>query len=156
MPRIQTDNYYSRGGYGIKAVVLHITEGSSSSAISWFKNPESNASAHYLVAEYGEVYQLVDEEFAAWHTGKVVRPTWDGLIEGVNPNYYTIGVELALLNDRSMPTWRQWIAWARLVKDIKRRNFNIDIVNHNEIRADKTCPGFWGSRFYYNILKNFV
>lgn len=144
-----------RNGFGIKAIVLHITAGSSKSALNWFASPISQVSAHYLVSEDGTVHKLVAESDTAWHCGKLVRPTWSGLIPNENPNQYTIGVELALPDGQLMPSWKQWLAWAKLVKDLKLR-YNAELVNHNEIRADKICPGTWGSKFYANLLGNFV
>ncbi len=149
-----------REGYKPKAIVLHITEGSSASAWSWFNQLQSQASSHYLVCENGEVWRLVKEEDTAWHCGRVVNPTWKGLIPNVNPNKYTIGVEVALLTGSQMPAWKQWTATAKLVKDICQRwnipQNELGIVNHREIRADKTCPGTWISRFYILILMKFV
>lgn len=150
-----------RGGHSIRAVVCHITGGSSASALSWFSTPVSFASAHYLIDEVGEVHLLVKEEDTAWHTGKVVRPRWSGLKfddrgSVINPNLYTIGVEVALLNGRVLPGWKQWKAWASLVREICFKysipQNELGIVHHNEIRADKECPGFWINRQWLKFL----
>src|SRR6185437_10548693 len=75
------------------AIVIHIMEGSIGSADDWFQNPASSVSAHYGVAKSGEVHQYVDEHDTAFHAGTVVSPTWTGIRPGVNPNYYTVGIE---------------------------------------------------------------
>lgn len=149
-----------RDGYLPQAIVLHMTQGSSRSTISWFLNPISEVSAHYLITEDGEIIQFVKEEDTSWHAGVVKNPKWPGLIKGVNPNLYTIGIETALLTPTQIPSWRQWTALARLVKEVCERN-NIpiearNIVNHNEIRADKSCPGIWASRFYVLLLQKLI
>ena len=156
-----------RSGFKPRAVVLHITEGSSSSALGkvderlgWFSDARSFASSHYLITERGEILQLVSERDTAWHCGRVVNPRWKGIIEGENPNQYTIGVEVATPNSKFMPPWKQWTATARLVKWIcERYSFPLDelhVVNHNEIRQNKSCPGFFIRRFYIIILMKFI
>lgn len=142
--------------HSVRALVLHITDSSSQSAIQWFLNP-IGASAHYLVCENAEVVQMVDEKDAAWHAGKVVNPRWEGYAHN-NPNYSTIGVEVA--STGQFPPINQWFAWARLCKDIIER-YNIPkdaigIVNHNEIRADKSCPGNWFNRTWLLFLMRIV
>jgi len=191
-----------RDGHRVRAVVLHITEGSASGTLAWFNNPRSLASAHYLIhPTQPYVSQLVEECDTAWHAGKLVRPTWPRLIEAtklggienigtvdedaqplgekgadyvrlhsevlggtgktiVNPNKYTIGIEVALPNGRTMPTWGQWLAVTRLVRDIAGRySLPLDkhgLVNHFEINKGKTCPGMWCRRFYILSLMKFI
>jgi len=48
-------------------VVCHTIEGSAAGARSWFKNCNSQVSAHYVVSEAGGVWQCVDEDYKAWH-----------------------------------------------------------------------------------------
>lgn len=50
-------------------VVCHTIEGSAAGARSWMKNCASSVSSHYIVAENGTVYQMVDENYKAWHAG---------------------------------------------------------------------------------------
>ncbi|WP_404790227.1 N-acetylmuramoyl-L-alanine amidase [Altericista sp. CCNU0014] len=61
-------NYSSRGNQGIDAIVLHYTTSRNvQGSISWFKNPESEVSAHYIVDRDGKIYQLVNDSDKAWH-----------------------------------------------------------------------------------------
>lgn len=54
----------------INKVVLHITEGSWSSAINWFRDSRANVSAHYTVrSSDGLIGQSVEEKDIAWHAG---------------------------------------------------------------------------------------
>src|SRR5688500_1044073 len=87
-----------RGGYRPTAGVIHIAEGTAAAVDSWFNDPASQVSAHYLVTKTGALHQYVHEEDTAWHAGRVDKPTWRGLVRDatgrvVNPNKYTIGVE---------------------------------------------------------------
>ena len=50
-------------------VIIHTIEGSAAGARSWFKNCNSQVSAHYVVSESGGVWQCVDEDYRAWHVG---------------------------------------------------------------------------------------
>jgi uncharacterized protein (TIGR03382 family) len=58
----------SRGLTDVKYIVIHDTEGSYSGTISWFKDPDANVSAHYVVrSSDGHIAQMVDEKNVAWH-----------------------------------------------------------------------------------------
>ncbi len=58
----------SGGASSIRRVVIHTVEGSYNGAISWFQNPSSNVSAHYVVRKSdGEVTQQVRDHRKAWH-----------------------------------------------------------------------------------------
>ena len=150
---LKTNHEKGRKGYNPKAIVLHITDSIFSSALNTFNNPTSQVSVHYLIGD-DKVYQLVDEKDTAWHCGKVVNPKWTGLITGASPNLYTIGIETALYANEF--SFNKWMNLARLVKDMQNRYPGIELVNHNEINAGKTCPGKWCTRFYMNILTKIV
>lgn len=92
-----------RGGNPIDLIVLHYTAGGSpESTISWFKNPRSKASAHYLVARDGTIYQFVRDEDTAWHAG--IPPRLGLSVEEnrkredrariIRPNQRSIGIEI--------------------------------------------------------------
>jgi hypothetical protein len=38
-------------------IIIHVAQGSCSGTISWFKDPRSNVSVHYVVARDGRVAQ---------------------------------------------------------------------------------------------------
>jgi N-acetyl-anhydromuramyl-L-alanine amidase AmpD len=48
-------------------VVVHTVEGSYAGCISWFKNCNAEASAHYVSAYDGRLTQMVAEAYKAWH-----------------------------------------------------------------------------------------
>ena len=68
--------------YNINWIVIHVTQGSYSGTISWFQNPNAQASAHYIFKQDGtEITQMVQEKDIAWHAGN-----WDY-------NKHSIGLE---------------------------------------------------------------
>jgi N-acetylmuramoyl-L-alanine amidase len=77
------------GIYQPQYLVIHYTAATSaSSAISWFKNPVAQASAHLVIARDGAITQCAPFNTIAWHAGK---SQWKGL-NGLNK--YSIGIEL--------------------------------------------------------------
>lgn len=70
-------------------LVLHYTGmPDAASAISWLANPESKVSAHYVVAEDGQIVRMVDEDKRAWHAGVSY---WRGMTD---INSASIGIEI--------------------------------------------------------------
>ena len=105
IPFQQTPNY-AVGPTKKAVVVLHFTLGTYSGAVEWLSNANrpNRSSAHFVIGRNpGEAIQLVKVTDIAWHAGVVSNPderakrvmkknvdgTW------VNPNQYTIGIELA-------------------------------------------------------------
>lgn len=73
----------------VSIVVLHYTGmQTAQAAIDRLCDPEAKVSAHYLIAEDGQVLQMVAEDKRAWHAGK---SRWRG-IEDVNSA--SIGIEI--------------------------------------------------------------
>jgi len=142
---IQSPNRWTgRKGYRPEAIVIHICDGSYTGAHAWLLNPASKVSAHYIVRKDGCYDQLVKFEDTAWHCGVVVRPTWKLLKPGVNPNLYTLGIEIALRADEP-PTQKTIHKVVGLVRYLAGKfEIPIDrdhIIGHREIDAAKTCPG---------------
>lgn len=126
------------GGEGaIRRIVLHTTEGSYAGAISWFQNPASSVSAHFVVRRSdGEVTQMVKLDKKAWHA--------------CNNNNDTIGIEQeGFANSPTQWTPQLLDASARLTATlVNRHSIPIDrthIVGHGEIQpascATRTDPG---------------
>lgn len=86
------NKWQGRNGKKIIAIVNHITAGLMPGTLSWMRNPNSKASAHYLVTRVGEIFQMVADEDSAYHAGAVAKPSWP-LYDGTNPNRYTLGIE---------------------------------------------------------------
>ena len=84
-----------RGGVRPSLIVLHYTGmASCAEARARLCDPATEVSAHWLVAETGEVEALVPEDRRAWHAGD---GSW-GAVTDVNSA--SIGVELANPGDR--------------------------------------------------------
>ena len=134
------------GGHHPEAIVVHIMDGSFSAGESVFLNAATQKSAHYGISTTGEVHQYVDEADTAFHAGIIVRPQWELLKLGVNPNFYTIGIEHAGRPDDVWPEV-QLATSATLIGEIAARwDIPVDeqhIIPHHIIRASKTCPGNW-------------
>ena len=136
----------SRGGYKPEAIVIHICDGTFEGTKEWFLNPASKVSAHFLISEKGEVLQMVDCADTAWHAGGVKNPTWRLLKPNVNPNKYTIGIELAGFAKNSPPAFQILMAGRLAAKLCREYNIKIDgehIIPHRWITSAKTCPGFF-------------
>jgi N-acetylmuramoyl-L-alanine amidase len=81
-----------RSGYQIEMIVVHFTaSGSGTGTVSWFKNPQSRVSAHYVLDRDGKILQLVKDGDTAWHAGlpeDLVRN------DVIRPNPRAIGIEI--------------------------------------------------------------
>ena len=125
-----------RGWPQIDRVVIHVTQGSWSSAINWFQTPSSGASAHYVIRSWdGAIAQCVSDRNIAWHAGN-----WTA-------NQMSIGIEHE--GYMSNPEWFTYVMYrssAKLVAHLCQRYFiPIDswhIVGHNHL-ANTPCPGQW-------------
>ena len=79
-----------RDGLRPELVVLHYTAmATAEAALDRLCDPASEVSAHYLIAEDGRAFALVDEEQRAWHAG---AGSWAGRGD---VNSRSIGIELA-------------------------------------------------------------
>lgn len=99
--RLDTPNKSSRNGYKPQLIVNHVTEGGYAGAVSWLRNPRSQASAHFVVSRQGEITQLVDLKEMAWCNGtgtgekyNVNRSTVP-LVKQLkgNANWYSVSIE---------------------------------------------------------------
>lgn len=89
-------NYNHRASYAsIDYLIYHYTACDLATSLKVLCDTTSNnpVSAHYLIDENGDTYQLVDEEKRAWHAGKSFWEgrddinSWSLGIELVNPGY---------------------------------------------------------------------
>lgn len=138
--------WMGRRGYSPIAVVIHVTEGSLSSVDDWFSRRESQVSAHTCIGRKGEVHDYVKPEDSAWHAGRVKEPVAELAVEmaGVNPNYWTLGLEHegSGTTDFTDKQYELSAAWIR--EQAKRFKFPINertIIPHNAIFSGKSCPG---------------
>ena len=167
IPFQQTLNYTPPGTQRKIAVVLHLTLGAYRGAVEWLCNANrpNRTSAHFVIGrEQGEIVQLVKVGDIAWHAGIINNPNdrakrimlknLDG--SWVNPNQYTIGIELAAgydvdqdgmvePNENNITEW-QYQALTDLVKSFAGNpdiSFVLDeknIVIHGDIADYKEKP----------------
>jgi hypothetical protein len=135
-------------GRRVKAVVLHVTNGSLSSAVASFQGHQARTSAHYVVrASDGLVVQMVDEGAVAFHDACF--------------NEESIGIE----HEGETRDGRRWFseaqyrASARLVRDIAARHgLPLDrahVLGHSEAPdcSDHDDPGpSWDWERYWRMV----
>ena len=120
----------------INKIVIHVTQGSWSSAINWFKDSRAGVSAHYTVrSSDGFIGQSVQERDIAYHAGY-----WPY-------NQTSIGIEHeGYVSDPKWFTEKMYRSSARLSAYLcKKYNIPMDrshIIGHNEVpSATHTDPG---------------
>lgn len=65
-----TCNFTTGRNHSVDTYVNHwIGTGTAAGAVSWFKNCDADASAHFIVANNGTIYQSVAVANSAWHCG---------------------------------------------------------------------------------------
>ncbi len=141
-------NYTTYRGAAIDRWVNHyVGVGTYAGAISWFKNPAANASAHFVIRKSdGEMTQMVRIAHRAWHCG-----TW---------NYRSIGIEHEATPSNPWPTSASSpmlinsAACCRYFCDLygipKTRTY---IVGHNETPNSYTsCPGALPWSVYMSLV----
>ena len=125
-----------RTAASVRLIVVHVTEGTSSGAIAWFRNPRARASANYVVGRDGAITQMVPNWDVAWHAG-------NGWV-----NRHSLGIEhegytgiLGTLTDAEYRSSAQLVAGLlrRSLLPIDRRH----VIGHNEV-PDPFHPGLSG------------
>jgi len=125
----RSPNQSSRNGVPIKRIVLHYTTSSNpQGTISWFKNPASRVSAHYMVGRDGKIWQFVNDDKKAWHAA--------------GHNADSIGVENVAAVGQKLTAFQE----AALVKLLKylMSEYKIPksgITGHKWLPNSTSCPG---------------
>lgn len=127
-----------RGTTALDMVVLHYTAMTSAEAArDWLCAPESEVSCHYVIAEDGRLWQLVQEADRAWHAG---RGCWSGVSD---VNSHSIGIELANTGFHPFPEPQMAVLEALLAGIIDRWSITPErVVGHSDTALGrKTDPG---------------
>ncbi|GAA1882563.1 N-acetylmuramoyl-L-alanine amidase [Asanoa iriomotensis] len=134
--------------YPIDYVVIHVTQGSYAGSISWFQNPSSNVSAHYVFrSSDGAVTQTVREKDIGYHAGN-----WDY-------NTRSIGIEHEGFVDN--PAWftdAMYRASAALTRNLTTKygipRDRAHVIGHREVPgATHTDPGpNWNWTYYMQLV----
>ncbi|MFF0464093.1 N-acetylmuramoyl-L-alanine amidase [Streptomyces mexicanus] len=134
--------------YAIDRVVVHVTQGSRSSAVKAFQDPGHQAAAHYIVGADGQVTQMIRELDVAFHAGNRAF------------NERSVGIEHEGFVERASSfTDAMYAASARLTARIcERYGIPVDrehIVGHAEVPgADHTDPGpHWDWDRYMGLVR---
>jgi N-acetylmuramoyl-L-alanine amidase len=135
-----------RRGQPVRAISIHIMDGTLLGTDAWFNDPDSNVSSHYGIGKSGEIHQYVAEQDTAATQGIVDHPS-SALVKRmlpVNPNNYFVSIELEG-RDGDHLTDAQKTSTVALIADIARRNkiaLTVEyVLPHHAIRRSKTCPG---------------
>ncbi|MFG3490216.1 N-acetylmuramoyl-L-alanine amidase [Streptomyces sp. NPDC047972] len=117
-------------GLDVDYIVIHDLEGSYDGGVSWFQDPASGASAHYVLkADGSAATQMVATKDIAFHAGNY----WT--------NLHGIGIELEGYAAQG-PTWftpAQYAATAELVVYLARR-FGVPLDRQHVIGHDNVMP----------------
>lgn len=150
--RVYTQNCSPRRqGLAPIALVLHVTDGTADSTFFHFMNPKSQVSAHYLVLRLGEIWQFVSNDMAAWHAGRVYKPTARMVLERdvnringlYNPNDWTLGIEIEKVQGQEIAETQYKTLYElvdHLTKSFDIAVDRIHIFGHREVYALKYCP----------------
>ncbi len=137
-----------RESASIDKIVIHTMQGYYNGAISWFQNPASQVSAHYLIrSSDGDITQMVEEKDIAWHAGN-----W-------SYNQRSIGIEHeGFISDASWYTEAMYRASAALTRYLADKygipKDRAHIIGHNEVPgATHTDPGpYWNWAYYMQLV----
>lgn len=113
------------GGNRMEVIVIHwwndpAQKPTMEGVVSWFLNPKSQVSAHYVVSG-DKVIQMADETDMTWHA--------------MQANSFAIGIEI----DPNVPG-NTYKTVGELVKQIRSRRGNLPLKRHSEY-VNTTCPG---------------
>lgn len=144
-------NANRESSHNIYRLVVHVVQGSASSAINTFQNPANEVSAHYIVGERGRVVQCVRHADIAYHAGN-----W-------SYNKHSIGIEHGGYADNPR-TWTdaKYLASARLAAYCCRRHrIPVNrryIVGHREVPGSTHyCPGrYFNYTRYLSLIRRYV
>ncbi|MEE1773059.1 N-acetylmuramoyl-L-alanine amidase [Streptomyces sp. JV185] len=140
-------NNYAKGRSAkIDKVIVHVTQGSYAGSISWFQNPASEVSAHYVVrSSDGEITQMVRDSDTAYHARSA--------------NSSALGIEHeGFIDDPSWFTDTMYRSSAALTKYLCDRygipKDRAHIIGHSEAPGnDHTDPGpYWDWTRYMQLV----
>ena len=133
LTQFQSANFDSRDGTTTDTVILHCSAGNLQSTLNTLtdttgtSNPLGRVSSHYVIAQNGDVYNLISEDKSAWHASQF--------------NKKSIGVEI--VSDCSGYTDAQYSSISNIVNYLKTK-YNIqaqNVIGHVDVpNSGKTDP----------------
>ncbi len=158
-----SSNYTSanRGASEINWIIIHTAQGSASSAVNWFQNPDANVSAHFTTAEDGYLYQSLSEINIGWHAGNgSYNDTSVGIENGgyVSEPYpdaqyqKTADLVAYLCEQYGIP--KQRATW---VPDNAWDNTTGGIIGHDQVPGSShTDPGdYWDWDYFIDLVNQY-
>lgn len=138
----------------INQIVIHDIEGSATSSLDIFQNPQSQASAHYIVDSNGTIYQIVREKDISYHDGDY----WS--------NQHSIGIEHTGFDSTGYRWYNatEYLASAKLVAYLlKKYHLPLDrahILAHGTVPSPSATsqpnhvdPGpYWLWDYYFGLI----
>ena len=141
-------NYSAGRSAAINVIVVHVTQGSYAGTISWFQNPSSGVSAHYVVrSSDGEITQMVRDGDTAYHVrsanSRALGIEHEGFVD--NPSWFTDSMY------RSSAALTKWLCERHGLP--KTRQY---VQGHNQIPGnDHTDPGpHWNWDYYMSLVNS--
>ncbi|MYM56584.1 N-acetylmuramoyl-L-alanine amidase [Thalassovita mangrovi] len=127
-------------------IVLHYTAMvSAEAALERLCDPCTEVSAHYLIGEQGQLWQMVDEEMRAWHAG---AGAWGG-VRDVNSR--SIGIELSNLGTHPFSEPQMAVLEALLPGIMARWQIPPErVIAHSDMAPERKCDP--GPRFDWRRL----
>ena len=139
--------------YEIRWIIIHVAQGSFQATVSWFKNPKSRVSAHFVISKDGsKIVQMVKIKDFAWHAGNLQY------------NRHSIGIEIeGYVNETIWPDslydklsklliWlaNQYNISLKHIDGIAPPNPNEDsgIIGHSQV-PDPNNPSLGGGRSHH-------
>nr|WP_293172273.1 peptidoglycan recognition family protein [Nannocystis sp.] len=144
-------NFLANGMESFDYVVVHTMQGSYGGTISWFQNPNSQVSTHYVMRSGdGEVTQMVLDKDRGYHVGAT--------------NRYALGIEHEgfVADPGKWYTWAMYNSSARLTRWLTiKHDIPVDrdhIVGHVELpNQSHTDPGpGWNWTLYMALIHELV
>lgn len=142
---------YSKNRYRKTGIVFHWMDGNLEGTTSWFKNPESKASATFGIGKTGKVYQYMDDECYAFANGNT----------DANKKYISIEHEGGNINGKIVnPTKECLNASVELCRILEERHGfklirGVNAFKHNEVSNKYTqCSGTLDIDYIISSLNN--
>ncbi len=124
-----SDNFGARPpGILVDTVVIHYTDVDLHETFRLLTCPEHGASAHYVIARDGRLFQMVEEEHRAWHAGH------SRLGARENVNNFSIGIELVFIPEiHDEYTAMQYESLIHLIDELRLRHPIRTITGHSDV-----------------------
>ena len=138
-------NNSSRGGEGIKYIVLHYTGNKGDNAKNnalYFNRANRNASAHYFVSD-SQIYQIVEDNRASWAVG-------DGHGRYGITNSNSINVEMCCWTDGTVSEKTEANTVELIKYLMKKHNIDLSHVVRHYDASRKNCPN-WSQQRWDNF-----